>query len=67
MTLLPRRRRSLAQTTSEYMLMISVVSLGIWAVLKVFIDKDGPVQSASTQLAQDYETQLDNTSGMKMR
>lgn len=49
------------------MLMISVVSLGIWAALKVFIDTGGPVQSASRQLAEDYEKTLDNSDAMKMR
>lgn len=48
--------------------MISVISLGIWAVLKTFSDPGGPVQSAANQLADDYERTLDNSSGqMRMR
>lgn len=68
MSILPRRRRSLAQTTTEYMLMISVISLGLWAVLKTFSDPGGPVQTTAIQLADSYEQTLDNSGGnMKMR
>ena len=67
MSTLLRRRRSLGQTVTEYMLMISVVSLGLWAALKTFSDTNGPVQQASNQLAQDYEKKLDNSADMKMR
>lgn len=58
-----RRRRSLAQTTTEYMLMISVISLGLWASMKAFSDPEGPVQEASEKLAESYEKTLDNSSG----
>ena len=49
------------------MLMISVVSLALWAILVTFSDPSGPVQTASTQLSQDYQDKLDNSSQMKMR
>ncbi len=63
-----RRRRSAAQTTTEYMLMISVISLALWAVLKTFSDPGGPVQQTGQKLAEDYERTLSNTSGqMKLR
>lgn len=62
-----RPRRSLAQTTSEYMIMISVVAVGAMAAIAIFSQPGSPVQTSSEQLIQSFETGLDNTRGMKVQ
>ena len=65
----PRRfRRFRAQTVTEYMMVISVVSLGLLVALKWFDDPNGLVQTAGDELATSFEDSLDNSSGqMRVR
>lgn len=65
MSLLRRFRRFRGQTTSEYMLMISVVSIGVWLVLKAFSDPNGPVQTGAESLTNDLESSLSNEGSMR--
>ena len=58
------RRRTRAQSTTEYMLMISVLSLGVWVALEKFSNPQGPVQQGANQLAQDLEDSLSNEGSM---
>lgn len=64
MRLLARlRRRTRAQSTTEYMPMISVLSLGVWVALEKFSNPQGPVQQGADQLTQDLEKSLSNDQG----
>jgi hypothetical protein len=65
MNLLSRlRRRSRAQTATEYMLMISVISLGLWVALEKFSNPSGPVQQGAETLTSDLQQSLSNTGSM---
>lgn len=47
------------------MLMISVVSIGVWLVLKAFSDPNGPVQTGAESLTNDLESSLSNEGSMR--
>ena len=57
------RLRTRAQSTTEYMLMISVLSLGAWVAIEKFSKPEGPVQQGADQITQDLEKSLSNDSG----
>lgn len=51
------------QTTSEYMLVISVISVGAMFALAYFGDPDSPPQRAGAQLTNNFSKNLTNNGG----
>lgn len=60
------RRRTRAQTATEYMLMISVITLGLWVALEKFSNPSGPVQQGANQLTTNLEQSLSNQGSMSV-
>ena len=58
-----RRHRKIGQTTTEYMLVVSVISIGALAMLAYFGDPDSPPQKAADELSQNFQEGLTNTGG----
>lgn len=64
MSFLKRLARSrVGQTTSEYMLLISVVSIGVLAAFAYFAEPSSPVQQAGADVANNYAQGLTNDGG----
>ena len=51
------------QTTSEYMIVVSVISVAAMAVMAYFGDPNSPPQQAGAKVAKNFEEGLTNNGG----
>ncbi len=56
-------RRCGGQSTTEYMVVVSVISIAVLAVLAWFSDPSSPPQQAGDALMQNYSQGLTNNDG----
>ena len=64
MSFLKRLRKSaVGQTTSEYMILLSVVAIGALAAFAYFAEPSSPVQQAGADVANNYSQGLTNGGG----
>ncbi len=64
MSWLKRLRKSVrGQTTSEYMILLSVVAIGAMAAFAYFAEPSSPVQQAGADVANNYAQGLTNDGG----
>ena len=54
------RRCRLGQTTSEYMIVLAVLAIGVMAAFAFLSDEHGPLQHTEEQVAQSYSKGLVN-------
>lgn len=57
------RKSTRGQTTSEYMILLSVVAIGALAAFAYFAEPSSPVQQAGAEVADNYSQGLTNDGG----
>ena len=62
-----KRRRTIGQTASEYMVMISVISVMLLGAIHLLTYPGGPVQAGAMEMSSDLENSMQNTQGMKVQ
>lgn len=60
-------RKKLGQTTTEYMLVVSVMSIAAMFTLAYFADPRSPPQKAAKSVSDNFEKGLVNGDGRTMR
>lgn len=62
-----KRSRRLGQTASEYMVLISVISVMLLTIISVATKPGSPIQEGAKTMADDLEGSMQNTRNMRVQ